>query len=300
MTDKPKTEAEAVADLARTAYVEEVAASDLDSDLGGRFVIHRTDERTSYLDFEAFAPIPRTKRGEVTVHTIEALKQYAVRHVHEDRSTLWADVPNARLTVVLNDHAVEVGSEAGSPGWGDHRVGLKLMYSPEWNAWAQKSGQMMPQGAFADFLDERVVDVVEPDGALLLEIAQTFQATTSAKFRQAISRQSNTVKLLWEEDSDARAGTNGDVEIPRELKVRLRPFRGDEPVIVDGRFTYSVKEGKLTLGVKLLNLAEIVETAVARVAEQAASFLSLTVLEGVAPAPLRAGTTITATSVASA
>lgn len=230
------------------------------------------------------AEAPTRRAGSVTVHTPEALVQFAARHMDVDRSTLWGDVENARLTVILNDDGP---AETYQPDWGDHRVILGLKPSPEWQAWTSLTEKGMSQEELAEFLEEHLLEVVDPDGSTLLEVTRTFQATTGATFRRAQSLHSGQVQLTWQEEGEAKAGASGQLEVPREFTIRVRPFMGTEPVDVRGQFRYRVSSGSLQLGFRLLNLDEHRREAVEVVLAVVADELGLTAFEGIAPSARR-------------
>lgn len=196
-------------------------------------------------------------------------------------TTLWGDVNNARLTVILNDHVEE------RPDWGDHRAVLTLQPSIEWQAWTNLDGKGQSQEELAEFLEEHLTEVVDPDGSTLLEVTRTFQATTGATFRRAQSMHSGQVQLTWQEEGDAKAGSSGQLEVPREFTIAVRPFIGMDPVRVRGQFRYRVNSGQLVLGFRLLNLEEVRRDAVETILIQVAENLGLTPLQGTAPAARR-------------
>lgn len=272
--NESRTEADAVADLARRGPAVEPI------DAGGLFAVRRrSDELVDVLDLEKYAPAPSRKRGGVNVHTPAGLITYANRHMDPSASTLWHDPARGQICVVLNDHV----HTAAQPGWGDHRVTLNLRRSERWKAWVELSEKPMTQTAFAEFLEEHVADIVEPDGAALLEVARSLQVTTGAKFRSARSLHSGETQLVYEEEVEARAGKGGDITVPRNFAVALEPWEGSPPWRVDGRFFYRAKEGMLAVGYKLLRLAEIARDASDAIASSIHDALDLPVIEGIAP-----------------
>lgn len=292
------TEAGQIADLAVKASSPAIAVVDSDT---VRHIFARTDDGgyrlATEIDVDGLRrdhdALPPTRlAGLVTVHTPDALVTYARRHLDPDRSTLWGDVDGARITVVLNDHernrvpadgdqAPEPGT--GEPDWADHQATLTLKPSPEWDAWTGHNEKGLSQEQLAEFLEEHLREIVDPDGSTLLEVTRTFQATTGATFRRAQSLHSGQVQLTWQEEGEATAGTSGQLEVPREFTIRIRPFLGTDPVDVRGQFRYRVTNGQLALGYRLLNLDDHRRAAVEDVLEDVADQLSLSPIEGVAP-----------------
>lgn len=280
--DASGTEAGAVAALAERlmpVHVEELHDDDGKplsirvyghDDAGGSRLIET-------VDLEALRDRPRDIARTVQVDTQHALAAYADIHLDGDVSSLWGSVEEAKITIVFNDGV------PGKPGWGDHRAELALKPSPEWTAWVNHNERPHSQEDFGYFLEEYLGHVIDPDGSTLLEVARTFQAHVGATFRRAYEGQSDTLSLTWEEQVDAKAGKSGQLEIPKNFTVRLRPFLGSEPLDVTGNFLFKVSGGQLSLAYRLLNVDDHKREAVERVLAWVAEATKLTAIEGVAP-----------------
>lgn len=219
--------------------------------------------RLELVEHELYATSPDRARGLVTVNDVRSLGAYLTEQGSDTRSTLWVDLFAARVTAVLDDH-----SDDGDPGWGEHRVNLDLKVTPEWHAWLAASGELLEQEAFAEFVEENLNDVVTPDGASLLEIAQTFHATTSAEFKGSVRLGNGQATLSYSEETTAAAGANRDMQIPTEIHVALAPYYGLERVFIKARLRWRIREGKLRLGVKLERPEEARLEALKRLAEK--------------------------------
>lgn len=238
------------------------------------------------VDLERRRAHPASKTGDIRVNTPEALIRYARRHLNVDFSTLWGDIDGGRITVVLNDHGDLVAGQ-DDPGWADHRASLQLDRSSEWKAWTSICGQELSQVELAEFLEEHLLEVVDPDGSTLLEITQTFHATSDVRFKSSQRLHSGEQQLIYEEDVQASAGATGQATIPTEITVALRPWVGVDPVEVKASFRFRVRAGQLVLGVKLLRLDEVSRDAVSEALAAVAAELDLDPIEGTAPGPRR-------------
>ncbi|MEN0072108.1 MAG: DUF2303 family protein, partial [Propionicimonas sp.] len=105
----------------------------------------------------------------------------------------------------------------------------------------------------------------EPDGAKLLDICQTLEATKGAQFKQQNILASGQRTFRYEETVEAKAGTKGDLTIPGELTLVLRPFQGSEPQLIKARFRFRPDAEGLRLGVKLAEPERVLEDAFNRV-----------------------------------
>jgi hypothetical protein len=69
------------------------------------------------------------------------------------------------------------------------------------------------------------------------------------------------VRFDYVEQTTAKAGEKGDVEIPKQLTLALRPYIGGPRVWVTAQFRYRLSGGNLLLGFALVRPEVILETA---------------------------------------
>ena len=179
--------------------------------------------------------------------------EYALGEV--GRLEVWADL-DRRTVIAIHD---------GVAGWRKHVTTLELRHSAEWVDWAKIDGQMLGQVEFAEFIEDHLSSIAEPDGAQLLDICQTLQARTNVQFKQQSILANGQRQFQWEEDVEAKAGQKGDLKIPGALMLALRPFQGSEPIAVTARFRFQIATAGLKLGVRLVERARIIEDAFAAI-----------------------------------
>lgn len=265
------TEAEAVAKLAAVAGQIEVAN-------GLRLVTLPEGHTHELIDLERFTDNPRRPLGTVKVHDAAGFVEAVQQRRHTVDPVVYADEETMALVAVLNDdHAV-------AAGWRDHRVQLASRRRPEWEHWRKLDGHLVDQEAFATHVEDGLAELVSPAAAVMLDLAQTFHATTSARFKGGHRISSGARQLVYEEEIDAAAGTGGDVAIPDAIELAVRPFFGAERYQVTGRFRFNLRGGALTLGYKLDRPDDVERAAFAAVRDEVATGLSLTAIAGVAPA----------------
>lgn len=206
-------------------------------------------------DLDQYRDHPRRKTGSVTVHTATSLVAYLAKH-GRDETEVWADVTASRVVAVVNAHAT---TEAA--GWGDHRAVLQLHKTPSWQAWLRLNGQLVDQIAFAEHLQDRSVDIVSPDSATMLEIAQTFSANRRVGFDSSQRLSSGEVQLRWHEDIDAKAGRKGDIAIPETFELALQPYEGSQIYKVRARLRYRINDGRLSIGYALERPDDVLRAA---------------------------------------
>lgn len=212
---------------------------------------------------EKYASGPRTIERGVTVLDVDSFIDYLARNTdgadgvdveyeHDAGSLeLWADIDARTIKAYLD----------GIDGWRKHSATLQLKVSREWGEWAAIDGKLFDQVTFAGFIEDHLSTIGAPDGAVLLDICQTLQVHTSAAFKQQSILANGQRVFRYEEEVDAKAGQKGDLSIPGELTLVLRPFQGSAPVAVTARFRFQVREGVLKLGVKLAEPDKVLEDA---------------------------------------
>lgn len=215
---------------------------------GGRVVEIDTN---AHLD--QYAARPRRKTGRVHVQDAASFVGYLAKHGLE-ASEVWADPARRGLIGVINAHAIaEDHLDEGLAGHGDHRVVLELIHSPEWIAWTQHDKKWMSQQEFAEHLEDNAADITVPDAATMLEIAQSFHASTGGEFKSATRLHSGEVALQYVENVGAKAGEKGELEIPTEFVVTVAPYAGQpDSCNLVARFRYRIRQGSLSLSYALV------------------------------------------------
>lgn len=210
------------------------------------------------IDLEALedelAPHPRRKTGTVHVQDADSFIAYIEKH-RLPGTEVFADMSRMKLVGIINAHSESSPADdvEGHAGHADHRVSLELLDTDAWKAWTSKDKTKMEQVAFAEHLEDNAAEVIYPDAATMLEIAQSFQATTAADFKSAQRIDNGTVGFRYEETQTARAGQVGELEIPSAFTIGVAPFEGADKAEVIARFRYRISNGHLTLSYALLD-----------------------------------------------
>jgi uncharacterized protein YfdQ (DUF2303 family) len=205
----------------------------------------------------------------VATHTARAFVKY-VKRFWDDGTMVFADGSKATFTAVIDYHR-----SADVPDWCRHSVTYACPTSREWDAWMKSSGKVMTQAQFAEFIEDNLVDIVQPVGAEMLEVAKTLDARTSVRFKSGIRLDNGETQLVYEEMIDGAAGAKGQIKIPQTIKLALRVFQGEDPYEVEARFKYRIKEGALTMWQELVRPERITEDAFRGILERIAEELDL-------------------------
>lgn len=130
--------------------------------------------------FDAFRASPKRRRGAASFTKIEGLIDHINRFKDADSAIFAADDRSKpSLTAVLDYH--RAGADA-SPRFGVHRSVFRFSLSDEWTAWTRANKAPMPMAKFAAFLEDRIIEVIDPSaGDPLPEELQKYIALRGGK-----------------------------------------------------------------------------------------------------------------------
>ena len=248
-------------------------------DINGVAFIHPATGNV--INLEKMLERPLRKRGITQV--FDALGFNFALAPHLGFATVYVDrdVNKPAIVAILNGHTKDAA------GWHDHRVALLLRQTPQWVKWRGIDGKLLSQTDFAEFIEDNGSDIADPDGATLLEIAQHLQVSRATSFRSAVRLSSGSFQFLHSEDQTAKVGA-GEVAIPETITLGIAPFQASAPFRIPARLRYRLNDGKLTLGIRLQRLEDVVSQAVDDVVAGIDTGDNVVLIEGVAPDPVSA------------
>ncbi|WP_377271881.1 DUF2303 family protein [Peterkaempfera sp. SMS 1(5)a] len=223
---------------------------------------------------DKYRTAPARKTGTTTVRDSDSFLAYWTKH-HDDGTEIYADTETLTITAVLDAH------EADSPRFGQHRLNLALRRTDTWDQWLRNDGRFLDQETFASFLEDHRGDLLQPDSATMLEVAQSIQGATKCTFQSGHRLQSGERQLAYVEETTAKAGAKGTLTIPEVFTIGLVPFEGAAGYKLTALFKYRIsRDGSLSLGYKLDKPADTLRTAFADVRQQVVGAVTSPVLNG--------------------
>lgn len=250
-------------DLIDTAQ-EAVGAQQLEPGIYYDGLTHQLVDIRDALWLEA-QRVPARKTGTSTVTDIPSFVHAVAKH-GLPQTELWAQDSTSSIRAVINAHE----PASGSAGHGDHTISLQLQKTPDWTDWAAADGKLFDQLAFAEFVEDHLPNFVNPTSADMLELAQTFQATTKVDFASSQRVKSGETQLNYVEQQNATAGKKGQLAIPDTFEIALQPFERGSTYKVSARFRYRITNGDLRLGYRLTRPKDVLRDAFDAVVTQVA------------------------------
>lgn len=225
---------------------------------------------------ERFLPTPKRTRATVTVRSTEAFIAYFKEFATDGSKIFSSDSAPHKITGVI-DYPTK-----GAPEWGDHRVVCECVPSPEYSIWSGRNGARMGQAEFAEFIENNLPDFISPDGATILEVANSLEMKKTVQFQSGQRLQDGMVQFMFIEDAKATAG-KGKLEIPSEFKIEIPIFRNGESYKMVAKLRYRVKDGALSFWFEIPRLTNLVDSAFAAMVKGVADSLGRAVISGDAP-----------------
>ena len=199
---------------------------------------------------------PRRRKGTAQLVDLDSFIEFVKRHAAADSALFLA--PNREhpaLTAVLDYHRKD-----GSPRFGQHRAAYSFPVSDEWKAWGNQDGEAMSQEAFAAWIEDHVLDLMDPvncgEGAKafaqklcvplaspskLVELSRGLAIYAGFQVTRAVNLQTGEAQITFnEEHKDA---TGAPLVIPGAFVVAIPAFRGGDRFQLPVRLRYRVVQG---------------------------------------------------------
>ncbi|MFB6934547.1 DUF2303 family protein [Streptomyces chartreusis] len=241
----------------------------------GKYYAFNTPDGIERVDLtgDQYKNAPTRKAGMTTVRDADSFLAYYGKHGDGD-SEVYADAERLTVTAVLDANTGDAAR------WQGHRLQLALRTTEAWKQWIERDGKLMGQEQFAEFLEDHLPELLEPNAATMLEIAQSIQGVAKAEFQSGTRLATGERKLAYVETVTAKAGQKGELVIPETFVVGVIPFEGSEGYQLTARLRYRINGGPLQLGYKLERPADTLRTAFGDVVNLIAGDIEAPVLNG--------------------
>lgn len=254
-----KTEFEAVLKTAQSAREFTVNGS----------TVFAHDASVDLTDMENFMERPRRMRGHTRFRDTKSLAAYLERF-EQPHSIAFSDPVRHTIEACIDwhDHNEQL------PNHVDHKASFIAQKTAEYQAWVEVHKKPMSQVAAGMFLEERAVDVIEPDAASIMDMVMQFDALKRVTFRQSTRLHDGQRQFTYSEESEAR----GAVTLPERIKIRVPVFDGQEPDVIPIRVKYRIEDGSLKFTFEIHDRSKVETTAFERCEDALAKETSILML----------------------
>jgi uncharacterized protein YfdQ (DUF2303 family) len=218
---------------------------------------------------------PRRREGTAVLEDPQAFVDLVNRHKDPD-SVLFAcaRLSDPSVTAVLDYHKKD-----HTPRFGEHRAHYAFPHSDEWKAWFGRNKREMNQKQFAEFIEDRLMDLAEPQraGERTREYVQALEATLSPRGKVAeVSRQLEI--NIEQEFVSAQKLHNGEgqlifkerhtdvqgnpVQVPSAFLIEISVFTRGALIVIPVRLRYRATKEAITFFFELAMLDELFRLAI--------------------------------------
>jgi len=215
----------------------------------------------SAADLESTLPVPTRKRARVSLTNAQSFIDFV--NLHREASThLYGDPDKGTFVAVFDDN-----SEGSLTGWREHIARFTATESIEWKTWAESNKKPMKQAEFAQFIEDNLVDIIEPESAHILEVSRSLQAKKAGNFSSALRLDNGDVQFTYEDKTEASAG-KGQLKVPEKFVIAIPVYQGGPAYKIEARLRYRISEGALMMWYDLLRPHKSKEHALTEINEQ--------------------------------
>lgn len=210
---------------------------------------------------EKLSDQPFKLKQRVQITNTESFIEYVKRH-QTASTAIFCDVDEHKFIAVLDYH------QGTSPSWNSHVAELLLIETPEWERWQAKDKDVMSQTDFALFVEDNMLEIINPAGAEMLEITKTLSSKQDVNFRSSIRLEDGQTQLQYDETIESKAGEKGNLVIPDKINLGITLYRGGDGYSMEARFRFRMRQGTLQLWYELIRPERAVADAVNNVFTQ--------------------------------
>lgn len=213
---------------------------------------------------------PRRVGENIEVRTPKSLADYMNLYADQNHlaSVCAANPHSVRVVLDYHEAADSAVQGAGDQGvntarWCDHTVTMTPRFTPAYAAWRERHRKASDQRETMEFLEDRLIDVVKPDAADIMDMVMNFEGLTKVTFSSSQRLTDGRVQVVYKEEE----ADSGRVMFYEGLTLRLPVFEGADPEPVDVRVRHRQRDGKLHFVFVIANIEELERTAFERLCD---------------------------------
>lgn len=224
--------------------LEKEALEYLEQNLQGHRFVRTVESESDLVSLSANAKIvsleqyqvaPNRIKQKMSLGSCESFCAY-VNRFKEEGTSIYLDVGAGSFVGVLDHHI------PGQAQWGDHAVRFAPQHTMEWLAWKQIHKGKMSQLDLAQFIEENLDTIIEPEPNVMLKAALEFQSNEKMTLGSTQNLDNGSVKFNFTKENVTQS-----VTFPHRIKVGLAVYEGEDPVEYEVRIRYRTSlEGVLT------------------------------------------------------
>lgn len=247
-----------------------------------------------YLD--EYRTRPERKVGTSEMTTVKSFIDQ-VKRSRDDESVIFANVANRSSPELLAVFDYNESGPIGKPRFGQHRARYRFPVSDQWKAWTGRPLEALSQVDFAEFLEARIMDVLDPttigkslDAFCaqlgiklatpqgLMELSKGLTVHAEHKVHQAVNVGTGETQMSFSENHVEASGA--PLRVPGGFAIAIPVFRGGPPYQIPVRLRYRVAGASVKWTLQPQRLDEVWDDTVADVVNNVTTETSVTTLFG--------------------
>jgi uncharacterized protein YfdQ (DUF2303 family) len=228
---------------------------------------------------QEYADRPERIVGTSTHFTLASFIDYVNRQKNPASAVFLDPNASAPKIVAVIDYHDKPTPPANAAHFGKHRAHYAFPLSDEWEKWSKQNGQAMTQEAFAAWLEDHVMDVLDPentepevkafanklgmkfaDGSTLISLSRGLTINIASQMTKVVNLASGEATMNFvEEHKDA----GGQVlKIPGAFAIAIPVFKGGERKQLAVRLRYRAGGGRVTWYFEIYQQSRVFDAAI--------------------------------------
>jgi hypothetical protein len=243
---------------------------------------------------------PERKQGTSDLTTVASFVDQVNRSKDED-TVVFVEIGNRQQPSMTAVFDYNKAGPDGEPRFGRHRARYRFPVSVEWAAWTGAPGKLegMAQDTFAEFLETRIMDVLDPTSikekgnldafcrqlgitlaspGRLMELSKGLTVHAEHTVIQNILIGSGEMQLAFTEDH--KDSTGAKLKVPGGFAIAIPVFLHGPAYQIPVRLRYRVKDGVVKWTLAPQRLDEVWDDAITMSVNDVTTKTSLTTLFG--------------------
>lgn len=172
---------------------------------------------------DEYLPKPERRRGTTVLTDPTSLIAFVNRTKNADSAIYVDDVSREPSITAVIDHDARGEDGTETARWGQHRAFHRIELSDEWKAWTKVDNTALTQRDFAEIIEDRALDLIDPAAV---------EAVPATDTTPAVAR--NAVLDLADKLGLTLATTAEVIEASRGLKLRAEVNVGETITLSSG------------------------------------------------------------------
>jgi len=206
-------------------------------------------------------PAPLRIKDTIHLDEVESFTRY-VNLFKGEGTQILVNKDSGKAICTFDYHSPE------QPRHCSHKAALKLTTDFRFNAWERQNRKMFDQTGFAEFIEERSLDIREPSAATLMEVTKNLKGAKKVTFQSGKDLSNGSVQFTYNEEVKGSIGKN-NLTVPETFTIGIPMFQGGEAYKIIANLRYKIDgEGLLLLSYVIPKLQELEETAWAGIVKE--------------------------------